>query len=390
MGGLLLIVLVAIPARLEFAGSKITAFEIAIPLCLLMELRQAFLQKRSQLVPPATVTLALVGFYLFSLASGFWALSGSLWFVRVGVLSEAFAAGWAVYLGVSRLGTQVFLRIFVWSSTLGAAWSLTWFYILGRPDQLNLQKPLGVDKVISQSLRLGSPLLGPSNYYAGFLLLSIPVTFYLCKEKKVYWLPLIIQLAALTATLSRGAAIALVVASAIILAIRLFQGELLPKGFALVSGGIVAVALAPQIPGVVRTLLAQRQQATLTGAGYQARADLWQVAFELWRGHPLVGIGSNNWSAAVTTGYSGGAHNVLLQILAELGLFGVVLAVFALGAVLATVWKIRDARLRFCLLVGAVGSFINCLSEATFEGVVFTWFLGAYLGGALAMSVKDR
>lgn len=384
LGGLLLIVLVAIPVRADIGSSQITAFELAIPLCLFIELREAWRQKRKELIPPGNVTVPVLLFYLLAFSSAFWALSDILWLKRVVVLTEALTAGWVVYLAACRLGTQSFVRVIVWSSTIGATWALIWFYALGRPESLNLQQPVGFDAITSQSLRLGSPFLGASNYYASFLILSIPVTFYLCRRSRVHWLSLTIQVTALTATLSRGGALALVLAAAIILAIRMLQRGKLPHGLAVISAATLGVAVAPQVPTVVSALLAQRQETSLTGAGFLARTDLWHVALELWQNHPFVGVGVGNWNAAVSMRYRGGAHNVLLQILAELGIFGSLITVISFCAVLIATWRIRETRLRYCLLAGLLGSFINCLSEATFDGVVFTWFLGVCLGGILA------
>jgi len=390
LGGLLLLVLAAIPARTESGSVTVTVFELAIPLCLFIELKKGLAQGPKQPVPPNLVTAPVLAFYLLALASGYWALDGQLWLNRVVVLSEALAAGWIVYLATSRLGTQAFVRAIAWSTTGGAAWALIWFYVLGRPLALNLQPPTGPDATLAQFLRLGSPLLGPSNYYASFLLLSIPVTFYLCRKASIYWLLLIVQLAAFVATLSRGGSIAMLVAAVIVLTMRQLQGRRMPHGLTGVAMGLAAFALAPFVPVVVGALLAQRRETTFAGSGYQARAELWGVALDLWRSHPYVGIGEGAWNAAVNVEYVGQAHNVVLQILAELGIFGFLIAVLTFCVILVMTWRIRDARLRFCLLAAILGSFINCLSEATFEGAVFTWFLGAFLGGVLATSTKDR
>lgn len=390
LGGLVLIILVAIPARTGSGSLTVAAFELAIPLCLFIELGNGLFQERKHPVPPNYVTVPVLAFYMLALASGYWAADNLLWLNRVVVLSEALAAGWAVYLAVSRLGTQVFLRIMAWSATGGAAWALIWFYLLARPLSLNLQPPTGANDTLQQSLRLGSPLLGPSNYYASFLILSIPATFYLCREKPKYWLLLTVQVAAFIATLSRGGVIALVVASAIVLTIGQVHSRRLPNGLAVVSVAIVAVVLVPQVPIAMGALLSQRRETTLTGEGFNGRTPTWQMAIELWRTHPYFGIGEGTWNAAVPVEYFGQAHNVLLQILAELGIFGLLTAIFAFCAILVASWRIRDTRLRLCLLAALLGSFIDCLTEATFEGAVFAWFLGVFLGGLLATSTKDR
>jgi O-antigen ligase len=396
LGGLLLLVLVAIPARIGSGSVTITAFEIAIPLCLFIELSKGVSQERERAAPPSLVTIPVVAFYLLALASGFWAMDSRLWLNRAVVLTEALAAGWVVYLAVMRMGTDKFMRVLAWSTTVGAAWAVIWFYLLGHPVSLNLQPPIGPDASLAQALRLGSPLFGPSNYYASFLIVSIPATFYLCRKGSIYWWLLIVQVFAFVETLSRGGVLALLLAAAVVLLIRQLHVGRLPHGLALVAALIAAVFLVPQVPGAVNSLLAQRQETTLTGSGLAARVDLWQVAIDLWRTHPFLGIGEGTWDSAVNPEFQGQAHNVLLNILAELGVFGLLIAVFALLAILVMTWRISDARLRYCCLIALLGSFINCLSEATFEGAVFTWFLGVFLGGVMAASAmstkptKDR
>jgi O-antigen ligase len=390
LGGLLLLLLVALPASLEIESFKVTAFELAIPLCLFIELLEAVRKGRKESMPSDSVSVPVLAFYVLALASGLWALSEADWFKRVGVLTEALAAGLAVYLAVSRLGSQAFVRVIVWSSTIGAAWALTWFYVLGRPESLNLQPPTGINGITSQTLRLGSPLIGPSNYYAGFLILSIPVTLYWCMQSRRHWLSLAIQLAAFTAALSRGGLLALGLATAIVLAIRQVQRGRLPHALTVVSASLAAFALAPRVSLAVGAMLAQRNETTLTGNGASARTELWQVALDLWPDHPFVGIGAGNWPAAVSSQDASGAHNALLQILVELGIVGFVIAILAFFAILATIWRIHDAGLRYSILAGLLGAFINSMFEAQFEGVVFTWFLGAYLGGGLAISMLHR
>jgi len=72
------------------------------------------------------------------------------------------------------------------------------------------------------------------------------------------------------------------------------------------------------------------------GTGATGRLEIWQAAFDLWLDHPLVGVGYQQSSAYI--GFGLYAHNMILVILGDLGLFG--LAGFLLFSVMAA-WNAR-------------------------------------------------
>ncbi len=58
------------------------------------------------------------------------------------------------------------------------------------------------------------------------------------------------------------------------------------------------------------------------GTGATGRLEIWQAAFELWLNNPLFGVGYQQSSSYI--GFGLYAHNMILVILGDLGLFGLV------------------------------------------------------------------
>lgn len=139
--------------------------------------------------------------------------------------------------------------------------------------------------------------------------------------------------AAFFGTFSRGGIVALTV---VILASGFYAGRSRPAFVALVLGVILvgAVFLKDTTSSAV-----QRLASTSTSG----RADVWKVGLRMVRANPIVGVGSGNYTAAephyllatpgpitradLIVGTPFPAHNVYLQILAEMGVIGLVLFV---------------------------------------------------------------
>jgi O-antigen ligase len=181
-------------------------------------------------------------------------------------------------------------------------------------------------------------------------------------------------------TESRGGLVALVV---ILVASVAFAGRWRPQ--------VVALALVVAGLGVAYyTLFAppeslQRLTHFLAGGG-TGRTDLWAVAGEMIRDHPILGVGVGNFQVVEPT-YAYGtinlenvkfivdtpkvAHNTYLEVFAELGIVGIVAFVGIVGGAL---WKAPDAIRTFM----RSGDFSN---EALARGLLvgLAGMLAAYL-----------
>lgn len=121
------------------------------------------------------------------------------------------------------------------------------------------------------------------------------------------------------------------------------------------------------------------------------RYDIWRVALDEWRDHPLAGIGSRGFGAAYlqhrrSPDVPARAHSVWLDALSELGIVGLALLVCALALPLLAV--VRRVRVRDPAATAAFGGAAYFLAHASVDwiwtvpacGVPFFLLLGA--GGA--------
>lgn len=117
---------------------------------------------------------------------------------------------------------------------------------------------------------------------------------------------------------SRGSVIALMVAFALM---TFLAGKLSRRGGAIVVfGGLLAVAfLYLPVPSFERYFSSDRWLETQTGEGIPSRVDRVLDAIEHWEKHPLFGSGT---SGNIDIFYS---HTLVVQILMELGVFGLLL-----------------------------------------------------------------
>ena len=172
--------------------------------------------------------------------------------------------------------------------------------------------------------------------------------------------------------------------------------------------GLGVTALAVQ--GTIGTIVSQR-----LGGNDVDRIGLWHSALIVWSKSPIIGVGPGNLVgymerfsvfsiALVLQGYQQ-AHNIFLEVLAELGVVGLALFLIFLGAV---IWRLarrvpnRGTAARhiqatgLAMLVGTalmavVGSgIVPTIASAGWEGippVVVCWF---FAGAAMAMTLPRR
>jgi O-antigen ligase len=136
-----------------------------------------------------------------------------------------------------------------------------------------------------------------------------------------------------------------------------------------------------------------RLGATSTGdLNTRARFLYWGAAFEMWRAHPLAGVGANNFSTAIPearAAFAGrrpdsplsglnekylnaGAHNEYLQILAELGAVGLALFVAFCASLLWAAWRALRVS-RGPVVPGAVASLAVFAVSSGASAVSFRW-----------------
>ena len=230
-------------------------------------------------------------------------------------------------------------------------------------------------------------VLGDPNHDAMALVASVPILLMFLASGRSAWqrvigiVGVVACLMGIVATHSRGGSIGL--AAAVVVWALLSKRKALALTLVLVAGASVAV-FAPKS-------FWERNQ---TIAGYQedesvhGRVQAWHVAGRAFQEHPILGVGEQAflkaWDnyAPLDAGVNRYvAHNLFLEVLAELGLVGFFGLVSFLGLSLYSAFKARNGEMAVegrALFASIVG-YLVCQQ---FSGYTLSWFLYALCGFA--------
>jgi O-antigen ligase len=233
--------------------------------------------------------------------------------------------------------------------------------------------------------------------------LSIPLSYYLLIQSKgrivwVYRLQLLLAGTTILLTASRGATLASLVALAIV---PLTHARLTPRQrIALLLTVCLLVGAAflfvPESSWErLSTTPTELAKGTLTG-----RRLIWAAGWELFRDHPLLGIGANAFRPVVSRELAEPirlderdpaqpAHNTFLSVLVEQGVIGFAFFCALLGVLVLSLGAMPPFQRKLwivCLGVWAVG-----VSSLTWEMRKPTWFLfGLLIAQCGGMAGKRR
>lgn len=174
--------------------------------------------------------------------------------------------------------------------------------------------------------RIAGPLEGP-NQLAGYFDVALPVALALALDTPSPLAYAALFLVAWTdvLTFSRGGTLGAIAAIAVVLFSyrRSMRGALASIGAGVVAGAVVAAGwgIAAHSLGIFR--LWNFDTSSYAG-GVGTRPQLWHAAIELWRAHPLLGIGAGNFELEIPrTGLMGvrtHTNSLYLQSLVEGGI----------------------------------------------------------------------
>lgn len=292
------------------------------------------------------------------------------------------------------------IRLASWLQTLGMVW-LIWELADLRERQLLLMRAYVFGTLVSAIDTLFSYFRGQEVYYqryagSGFdpndlgliLALSLPISLYLAaiqKNKRMVWVYRFQQIAAILAiglTSSRAALLATAVALAYLPVafprISTFRGKCALVFIVVIAGGCL-VALLPATSWERWGGIGSELQHGTWGE----RKMIWSAGLEVFREHPLIGVGAGGYGSATRrllpasiandNPFLPAAHNTFLSILAEEGLvgfglflllwLGLVLPVLRLPNLVRNLWLVT-------LATWATGVF-----TLTWEDRKPTWFL---------------
>jgi O-antigen ligase len=278
------------------------------------------------------LTLALVSFALWALASQVWATDPGAARTNVSRLLQGMVLLLIAYSTVRRRRD---LHVLAWAYL--AAASATSIYALATGA--------------TSEGRLTGGIINP-NFFAAQLVVGIVLAGFMLATSSGWRRPLLVALAATFAvafvlTQSRGglfgAGVAL--AAAVVLA-----GPLRARAVVLVLI-VCALALGYYVEYAPATL--QERVTQVSAQSSAGRSDEWALALNMTSNHPIGGVGLGNFSVLEPSYTTTNVnllkvryalqnlvvHNTYLEILAELGIVGLILFFAALAGVFRGVWR---------------------------------------------------
>jgi len=231
------------------------------------------------------------------------------------------------------------------------------------------------------------------NLYAGYLLTSVALAFYLVARDRLTGWPvlLLVLLGGVLATGSRGGLVAM--AALLGLAVVALLSSRI--GTLLMAGGVAGLAVLLFVPDILsRSLLpgVERLLTSSEAADTDPRWRLWNRAWELWTDHPLLGVGIGQYpeySAGLTPfrNWTEGqvAHNTFLSFAAEGGVLGLLALCAVIGA---TALQVRRAAhltrmQRAALLLGVV-VIVAMMLTLNLQNLRYVWAFFAFAVAAAA------
>jgi len=234
--------------------------------------------------------------------------------------------------------------------------------------------------------------------------LSIPVSYYLLIQTKgrmvwVYRLQLVLAGTTILLTASRGATLATLVAVAIVpLTHAHLTGR--QKIAVLLTISLLVFGALLFVPSTswerLSTMPGEFAQGTLTG-----RTVIWTAGWELFRGHPFLGVGANAFRLTVSRvlaepirpdqygrPWTPAAHNTFLSVLVEQGVIGFALFCGLLGVLTLSLRGMPPFAQK--LWIVCLGVWVVGVSSLTWEMRKPTWFFFGLLMAQCGSMVQKR
>jgi O-antigen ligase len=230
--------------------------------------------------------------------------------------------------------------------------------------------------------------------------LSIPFSYYLLMQSKgpmvwVYRLQLVLAGTTVLLTASRGATLASLAALAIVPLTQSWM-TVRQKATVLLTASLLVAAALVFVPSTSWERLSTTPK-VLDHGTMSGRTVIWGAGWDIFREHPVLGIGSNAFRVVVcrvlaepirlddVDSPAPPAHNTFLSVLVEQGVIGFAIFCALLGVLVSSLKVLPPIPRKLwivCLIVWAIG-----VSSLTWEMRKPTWFffglLIAQCGGAV-------
>lgn len=223
---------------------------------------------------------------------------------------------------------------------------------------------------------------GRSNYLATFYVLLIPITigyFFTLNSKKlkiVFASILVVMIAAVMLTFSKGGILSLSIALLILISKALKKRTFIPV-LLIVSIISIVVALNPMTRAMFEGV-----SKVESSFSYMSRLNFYEDAWKIFLENPITGVGFGNlgsFSMFKFTKAVASAHNIVLGMLGETGLVGTMLFISLIIYSLTVCFKnyIKETNeknkiLLWSFISAFFGVIVNSMIEPNFEGWQFS------------------
>lgn len=202
-----------------------------------------------------------------------------------------------------------------------------------------------------------------SNTGAAFVLIAIPVTYYMVYKYKhgyLFMLAVALELLTIALTFSR-ASLAVAIPGTVIVAIVLcFKKKVGKLGYYITFGiaAAVAIILAVIYRETLTKLIVSMFSSDSTGSG---RLDLWKTGFEAWKGSPIFGL--NIWYLPPINNWYYSFHNTLLTYLYCTGIVGLLAYLYHRYKTVRLVFSAKLTSKRVFLALSVLAMLLNALLD---------------------------
>lgn len=330
-----------------------------------------------QIRRPSAIHYWMVAFVGWAALTFLWSMDRQTTVVRVGSYLPLLLMVWVIWESATgERRREMLLACYVLGTYISAGATFL-NYLAGRTAS---QMYAASGRIASEEERYSA--LGFNEDELGLLLaLSIPMALYLLGRSRgkpvqwVWWFHLVLAPTAMLLTGTRGSLLSLAVVAVMVPATYARLSRLQKGLFAVALLGLAA-CVAWLLPAYTSERLmsigSELSQGTLTN-----RTLIWKAGLDVFREHPLIGVGSGAYGASVFSrlDVAYAAHNTFLSVLVEEGVVGAMIFLGMLGSLLCAVLTVPkvERRLWTVLLV----AWMIGVASITWEYRKVTWFLFA-------------
>lgn len=298
----------------------------------------AALSRRDVDVPLLTRDHPVLSYGLFALVA--WGAGSAVWAADPGTaIASAVRLALVVvlfFIVYSAVRTPRDLNVVVWSFLLGAFLTSIAALVTGKQVEGRLTAgvldPNFLAAALASSIVMASFMLTTTRGPTRLLLLGFILT----------------DGVALVLTQSRGG----LIAAAVALAVSCVVAGPVRTQAVVIAVMVVSTGLAYYT--VLAPASLRQRVADVSAEGSASRTDTWQIALQMSRDHPLLGVGLGNFRVVESRYIPGNlnilrapevlknrlvTHNTYLEVLSELGSVGLILLLGVITAALATAWR---------------------------------------------------